>query len=26
LGVITSTLSSEGIKIHHPLWTICWVG
>ena len=25
-GVITSTLSSWGIKIRHPLWTICWLG
>ena len=26
IGVITSTLSSWGIKIRHPLWTICWPG
>jgi hypothetical protein len=25
-GVITSTLSSLGIKFRHPLWTVCWVG
>ena len=26
IGVIASTLSSWGIKIRHPLWTICWLG
>ena len=26
VGVVTSTLSSWGIKIRHPLWTICWLG
>ena len=26
IGVITSTLSSQWIKIRHPQWTICWLG
>ena len=25
-GVITPTISPWGIKIRHPLWTICWLG
>ena len=25
IGEITSTLSSWGIKIRHPLWPICWM-
>ena len=25
-GVATSTVSSWGNKIYHPLWTICWLG
>ena len=24
-GVIASTLSSWGVKVRHPLWTICWL-
>ena len=26
IGVLTSTLSSWGVKIRHPLRTICWLG
>ena len=26
IEIITSTISPWGIKIRHPLWTICWLG